>query len=256
MRLGLLRFIALCVWVLPSMVLAQQARLPLVEPATAATEEPGAGVELSFDGGRVTLVATRVTVDKILAEWARLGDTRFIDAERLNGSPTTLQLIDVPEAAALRVLLRSVPGYVVMPRAVEASGTSRYDRVVILARRRIARTSPALVRVPDMPPADAVVPLSQAPAQVSTVAQTPPAPDLFSIPPDPFLAGSPAVPGRAPQAPASGAFPGTPGAAGLTTAALPGMIPEVPEGTLTPEERLLLEAGIPNFDFLQRPPQP
>ena len=42
--------------------------------------------------GRVTLVAKDVTVREILAEWARVGQTRIVNAEKLTGGPVTLEL--------------------------------------------------------------------------------------------------------------------------------------------------------------------
>ena len=106
-------------------------------------------MELSLDRGRVTLTATEVPLGEILAEWSRIGGTRFVDADQLTAPPMTLQLVDVPEADALRILLRAASGYVAAPRATEGPGTSRFDRVVILV------SSPASSRVvtrrPDRP---------------------------------------------------------------------------------------------------------
>ena len=73
-------------------------------------------LKLSFNEGRVSLEATGVPVRTILTEWANLGGTKVIGAERITGSPLTLKLDDVPEAQALEIVLRSVAGYMVAPR--------------------------------------------------------------------------------------------------------------------------------------------
>jgi hypothetical protein len=68
----------------------------------------------------------------ILAEWARLGGTTILNGDRVAGAPLTLELNGVPERTALEIVLRSVGGYVLAPRAVPGSGVSAFDRVMIL----------------------------------------------------------------------------------------------------------------------------
>jgi len=87
-------------------------------------------VSLQFDNGLVTLNAQNAPVRTILAEWARLGGTRFVNAERAGGAPVTLELTSVPERQALEILLRAVAGYVVTQR--EGAGVSRLGGVAIL----------------------------------------------------------------------------------------------------------------------------
>ena len=60
--------------------------------------------------GRVTVVAKDATVRQILTEWARVGQTKIVNVERIPGGPISIELTDVPEAQALDVLLRSVSG--------------------------------------------------------------------------------------------------------------------------------------------------
>ena len=91
------------------------------------------GLELSFQDGRVTVIATDVTVTRILEEWAEVGDTRFVDADTLNRVPVRLEMFDLPEADALRVLLRDAAGYVAAQRAIQTEGSSRFDRVLVMA---------------------------------------------------------------------------------------------------------------------------
>jgi hypothetical protein len=95
--------------------------------------------------GRATVIARDVTVAQILSEWARVGDTRVVNGEKLFGGPVTLELVDMPEKQALDILLRSAAGYMTAPRPQPLAGASLYDRVVILA------TSQAPVNPPPVP---------------------------------------------------------------------------------------------------------
>jgi hypothetical protein len=105
----------------------------------------------------VTLVAKDVSLRQILAEWARVGQTRIVNGEKVASSLITLQLLDVPERQALEVLLRTVSGYMAAPRPVPVAGISQYDRIMILASSASpaaaggaapGRMMPALSRVP------------------------------------------------------------------------------------------------------------
>jgi len=89
-------------------------------------------VSVTMNDGRVTLVADNAPLWMVLSEWARVGRTNIVNAEKLAGPPVTLQLVDVPEAKALETVLRSAPGYVVAPRAAAVPGASRYDRILIM----------------------------------------------------------------------------------------------------------------------------
>jgi len=104
-----------------------------------AASRASAQVELSIRDGRVTLVATNATVRQILTEWARIGQTRIVNVERIPGGPVSLQLAGVPEPEALDLLLRSVTGYMAVKRAVPASQLSRYDRILVLPTAAVAR---------------------------------------------------------------------------------------------------------------------
>ena len=90
------------------------------------------GLKLAFNQGRVSVDATSVPVRTILGEWAKLGGTKVVGAERITGAPVTLKLVDVPEAQALDIILRSVAGYMAAPRGAVA-GASIYDRILIMA---------------------------------------------------------------------------------------------------------------------------
>ena len=132
--------------VLPASVLALLLTPSWVVPVGAAD-----GLELSFDGGRVTVIAANVPVATILMEWSRVGGTDFVAADAIAGPPVTLALRDVPESEALRVLLRAATGYVAAPRLATTSGLSSFDRVLIMAvARRPAGSRPTYAPAPPL----------------------------------------------------------------------------------------------------------
>jgi hypothetical protein len=92
-----------------------------------------AGLTLTIKDGLVSMDAQDVTVRQILTEWARVGQTRIVNAERIIGGPITLKLENVPEKQALDIILRSIPGYMAMPRATAVADASVYDRILIMA---------------------------------------------------------------------------------------------------------------------------
>jgi hypothetical protein len=100
----------------------------LLAPLVTAQAE----VHLSIRDGHVDLDAHDATVRQILTEWAKVGQTRVVNAEGVTGGPVTLQLSNVPEAQALEILLRSVSGYVTAPRPVEISTASQFDRIIVM----------------------------------------------------------------------------------------------------------------------------
>lgn len=92
-----------------------------------------AGLTLTMQDGLVSLDAQDVTVRQILTEWARIGKTRIINVERITGGPITLKFDDTPEKQALDIVLRTIPGYVALPRATPVADASLYDRILIMA---------------------------------------------------------------------------------------------------------------------------
>jgi len=109
----------------------------LAGPASAAE------LRLEIGDGYVTLVATDTPLRQILAEWARVGGTRIVNAERIAGPPVTIQLQRVPEQEALAVLLRSAAGYLAAPRRSGSAGASVYESVMILATSTPPAAAPA-----------------------------------------------------------------------------------------------------------------
>ena len=95
-------------------------------------------VTLVIRDGLVTLDAKDATLREIFAEWARVGHTQVVNAERVPGGPMTVQLTDVPERQALDTLLRSAAGFLAIPRAVFQAATSTYDRIVLMPGPRPA----------------------------------------------------------------------------------------------------------------------
>ena len=122
----------------------------------AALPAAGQAVKVSFHGGRVDLSAENASIRAILTEWARVGGTRVVNAERIVGPPVTVEFKDAYEQQALESLLRGVSGYIVGPRlAAGAPTSSGFDRIVILATSnapRPAAVTPAVSRPPGPQP--------------------------------------------------------------------------------------------------------
>ena len=151
----------------------------LVGTATATAEQ----LTLRLEDGRVSLVARDVSVEQVLAEWARLGSTTIVDADALDDTPITITLEDVSGNRALKTLLRSATGYVAAPRPAGTPGASRFDRILILVSQSAsapAAISPVSPRAVNRQPT--------APSGASPVMGTP--------------AGVPTAPPVFPQAPA------------------------------------------------------
>jgi len=109
----------------------------LLSGATASAE-----VRVTIHDGLVTVVAKDATLRQIMAEWARVGQTKVVNAERIPGGPVTIELVNVPEVQALDTLLRTVAGYLAAPRAEVASNLSQFDRVVVMPTSTAPRSQP------------------------------------------------------------------------------------------------------------------
>jgi hypothetical protein len=158
---------------------------------TAAAASAGE-LSVKIANGRATVIAKDVPLRQILAEWAKVGDTKLVGAERVTGGPVTLELVDVPEKEALDILLRTAAGYIVAPRPANVAGASQYDRVIIMATSR----PPAATAT--MPP-----PAFGRPA-VQPIIQPPPDDDDG----EPGDQGPVPPPGMNPNGPVQQAFPG------------------------------------------------
>lgn len=118
-----------------------------------------ADVHVFMNNGRVSIMAKDATVRQILAEWARVGQTRIVNVDRIPGGPQTLELNDVTETEALDVLLRSLSGYIVAPRAFPAATLSTFDRIIIIPT--LAGARPAAQSAAASPPAASLPQLPQ-----------------------------------------------------------------------------------------------
>lgn len=106
---------------------------------------PVAAAELTLtfgNGGLVTVDAKDVTVRQILTEWARVGQTRIVNMERVASPPVTIKIDKVPEKQALEIILRAVPGYMAARRPAPLQGASDYDRILIIASTSVAPPPP------------------------------------------------------------------------------------------------------------------
>jgi hypothetical protein len=126
----------------------------LILALALAVAAPAAAQQLTvvFNDGLVTVDAASVPVRTILNEWAKKGGTKVVGAERISGAPLTIKLIDVPEAQALEVILRSVAGYMAAPRHT-GEGASRYDRILVMATSAAPAPAASRVRLPPNPAA-------------------------------------------------------------------------------------------------------
>ncbi|HEY3886752.1 MAG TPA: hypothetical protein VGL62_16175 [Vicinamibacterales bacterium] len=104
------------------------AAIALTVPLSASAID----LKMSMHDGLVTILADNVSVAQILDEWARVGRTTILNADKVTGPLITIELINVPERQALDTLLRSASGYIAAPRAVPMAGASMYDRVTIM----------------------------------------------------------------------------------------------------------------------------
>ena len=116
----------------------------LAVPSHSATAQ---SLSLRLEGGTVTLHATNVTVDEILARWSKTTGLTVV-SQNGHGSdiPVTLDLTGVPERDALRLILRDLSGYIMGEKRDPLTGAVRIDRLVILpdsaARAREAEPPP------------------------------------------------------------------------------------------------------------------
>ena len=160
-------------------------------PSTARAGE----VKVTLNQGLVTIIADDAPISRILAEWARVGQTKIVNGDKMM-TVVSLQLVDIPERQALDILLRSASGYMAAERPAALQGASAFDRIMILPFSRPPAASPVMTTnsVPQ--------PFNQQPRPVM------PQPDMDDAPVMP--------PGMGQQ--------GQPNA-GQQTAPMPGMLP-------------------------------
>ena len=110
-----------------------------------------AEVKVSMHDGRVSIVAKDATLRQILSEWAKVGQTKIVNVERIPGGPMTLELTDMPEQQALDLLLRSVSGYMAAARHTTVADLSQFDRIVVMPTSVAPRQALAPTTTPTFP---------------------------------------------------------------------------------------------------------
>jgi len=144
--------------------------LVAVAMASLAVSTARADIHFSVRDGRVVLVATNATIADIMAEWAKVGRIKVVNADKLPRDVVTLELRDVNERQALDILLRTTSGFIAALREQDDPTASRFDRIVIMppsvappppvnasAPQQYPRTPPPVAQIPAPEPAPAPV---------------------------------------------------------------------------------------------------
>jgi hypothetical protein len=118
--------------------------------ALVAPDRAAAQVALTIADGQVTLVAENATVAQILDEWARVGETRFVNGDLVPGSRLTVRLDQVSENEALDVVLQSAAGFLGIAKRAPAPAKSRFDRILILPTTTVTSKPAAAESRPTM----------------------------------------------------------------------------------------------------------
>jgi hypothetical protein len=205
----------------------------LIATARIDARAQNANVQLTMKDGLVTLVVRNVPVREVLKEWARVGQTQIVNAEKLAGTPVTLQIVDQPEGRVLDILLRSAAGYIAAPRAAARNGASIYDRIAILASSQPpAGAPPPVMAAAPVPmsvhqvPTDAV---DDDPINVTSAAGAQPLPTTLAPPPSILPGLNPQLEGSQPRGLDLRTL--MQNANGPTTAPRPGPLPQATPGT-------------------------
>lgn len=202
-----------------------------------------AEVKVTIENGLVSVVAKDATVRQIIAEWARVGQAKVVNAERLPGGPINLELTNMPEGMVLDTLLRGAAGYVAAPRPAMVAGLSTFDRVIVMptssAPRANAAPPPPVFQQPQFaqpPVADDDRDDEQPQPNVQMPAPNPRGPVFNTFPQQPQVINpqtgqpvtvAPQMPNQAPQQAAPFASP-TP-TAPFGGVAVPGMVAPAPQ---------------------------
>jgi len=222
-----------------------------------AVSPAAADVQVTIQDGKVSVVAKDATLRQIMAEWARVGQTKVVNVDRIPGGPMTLELHSVPEDRALEILMRSLSGYLAAPRAVQSPTLSKFDRIVVMptvaaARQPAVAASAAPAPVFQQTPTFQPPPFQQEDPDDQPPGQNPAAPrgPVFTAFPQPQVVN--------PNAPSGNIVPGNgqptfvpppgmnlPGAAPPQQQAAPGAQPTVPVGVAVPGMMVPTPPGAP-----------
>jgi hypothetical protein len=171
--------------------------LVAVVMAWLAVPAARADIQLSIRDGRVVLVANDASIADIMAEWARLGHTKIVNADKLPKDVVTLELRNVNERQALDILLRATSGFIAALRDVSDPNASLFDRIVVMPPSVAPPPTVNASAAPQNPrlPAQAM-PVQEPPPQLQAAAEVVDPPD--DLPP-PVMVES-ALPERPPAA--------------------------------------------------------
>jgi hypothetical protein len=175
------------------MAMKTTAGLLVLVGCLLAAGPASAELTLTIRDGRVTLIADNVTPRQILTEWARLGQTRVVNLDKLTGAPVTLRLENVPEQQALDIVLRTCSGFIVAERAAYDPALSRFDRILVMPPSAVAAAGPAAGGG-----LGSRMATPAAPYQVP-VAPPPPSPPVEDVEPAAEEPASPEADGRPPE---------------------------------------------------------
>ena len=221
----------------------------------AAATTASAQVQLTMQGGHVTLIARNATVRQILAEWERVGQTKVVNGERVQGGALTLELTNMPEQQALDIILRSVSGVLFAPRTELAAGSVSAFAQIILMPPSVAPPPSSSPATPLPPAFGQQQPFQQQPFQQQPFQQLQPVSDDDDRPtvaqprpvfvfPQPQISNPQQVPvggaiaqpqmpplmfpQQGPANPPAAAFPGAPTSATPDGVSVPGMMMPAP----------------------------
>ena len=163
--------------------------LVAVAMASFAVSTARADIHLSVRDGRVVLVATDATIADIMAEWAKVGHTTIINADKIPRDVVTLELRDVSERQVLNILLRTTSGFIVALREADDPNASLFDRIVIMPPS-VAPPPPVNASAPPQNPRTpspaAAVPVPEpAPAPIQAAADDAQPSIVFEVPEQP-----------------------------------------------------------------------
>ena len=220
-----------------------------------------ADVQVTLQDGRVSVVAKDATLRQIMTEWARVGQTKVVNVERIPGGPMTIELRNVTEDQALDILMRPLSGYIAAPRAAQAPNLSRFDRILVMPTVAAARQATTATSAPPAPVFQTAppVPQFQQPqpddndgVPVENVPGVPRGP-VFTAFPQPQVVNPNAAPNGQQYVPPPGM--NLPGGAQATQPAAPSGVPTAPVGVSVPGMMVPAPTppGVPNNPAVRRP---
>src|SRR4051812_6005965 len=148
--------------------------LVAVVTAWCAVSTAYADIQFSIRDGRVVLVAHNASIADIMAEWARLGHTKIVNADKLPKDVVTLELRDVSERQVVDIRLRATSGFIAALRDVGDPNASLFDRIIIMP----PSTAPPVLNA-------SVAPQNPRPQAPVRPVQEPPPPQLEAAAGDP-----------------------------------------------------------------------